>query len=141
MNHLSRIFLLFLLLAGVGCSAMNLTPQPPEEAIRGRVEKMMQAKTDEKWDIVYDLCDKDYRNKVSKEQFLQRKHNIGFVHYVIDQVKIKPSGTEAEVTLKLDMLMMGFLFEKTPTIQQWVKQNGKWYFLMKDEGNPFDEGN
>ncbi|MFZ5765699.1 MAG: hypothetical protein ACOY4H_08890 [Thermodesulfobacteriota bacterium] len=141
MSTVNRILLAVLLLASSACSTMNMTAQPPEEALRERVEQMMQAKTEEKWDIVYDLCDHAYRDKVSKEEFLKRKHNIGFVSYAVDQIAIKPSGAEADVTLKLDMLMMGFLFEKTPTVQQWVKEDGKWYFVMKDPGNPFDVEN
>jgi hypothetical protein len=127
------LFALFL----PGCATLQLADVNPEEALRARAAELSQAKTDNDWGKVYDLYDSKYRAQVSREDFIRRKHTIDFISSVIDQVKILPSGTEAEVMVKYDVLMMGFVFKDSPAIQYWVKENGKWYIQMREGEHPF----
>ncbi|MBI5557279.1 MAG: hypothetical protein HY885_06540 [Deltaproteobacteria bacterium] len=137
MNFCARYFAILIITLLPGCATLQLAAGNPEEALRARVTELSQAKTEDDWGKVYDLYDAKYRAQISRDDFIRRKHSISFITSTIDQVKILPSGTEAEVMVKYDVLMMGFVFKDSPTMQYWVKEKGKWYIQMKEGEHPF----
>lgn len=134
MRFLSITLLCLFLLASLsGCATMQLTEADPVDAVRKRATAMMEAKTNDKWDEVYEFYDSRYKARTSKEQFLKKRHSAGFITYSIGEVAVSPSGTEADVEVKVDLLVMGFILKDAPRTQHWIKEKGKWYLEVKEE--------
>jgi hypothetical protein len=133
-TFLSPLVLIFIL--AIGCASL---PQKisKEEALRNRVNALMQAKIDGKWDIVYDLYDSSYRKTLSREQFASRSRAMLFKNFSIETIEILPSGTEAKVKVRTDISMKGFDFKGAPENQNWIEENGKWFMKVKPQINPF----
>ena len=89
---LSPLILVFIL--AIGCASF---PQKisKEESLRKRVNALIQAKIDGRWDIVYDLYDSSYKKTLSREQFANRLRTMQFKNFSIETIEILPSGREA----------------------------------------------
>lgn len=105
----------------------------PEEALRQRVDLMMNAKVNDDWDMVYDLMDSSYRKRMTKKNFLKMNREILFSNYRFESLAIDPSGDTAAVKVKYDMSVKVFDFEDQVETQQWVRESGKWYLKAEKE--------
>jgi uncharacterized protein YceK len=123
------VVLIFLGLVISGCATFE--PTSPQKAIRERVEKLMDAKMNNDWATVYDLLSPAYREKVSKDGFVQKSRGLMFTGYTIDSIEIKPSGDKAVVELTYSVNMRGFEFKDNPETQQWVKKGWHWYMDLE----------
>lgn len=115
------------------CSTMSqrLSKQTPEEALRSRVEKLMNAKVNNDWAEVYDCLASSYRKEMAQKDFVQMKRDMRFIKYTIDSIEIQPSGDEAIVKLKYDVKMQSFDFNDRPETQHWIKEDGNWFEVIK----------
>ena len=131
---LSPLILVFIL--AIGCASF---PQKisKEESLRKRVNALIQAKIDRRWDIVYDLYDSSYKKTLSREQFANRLRTMQFKNFSIETIEILPSGREAEVKLKVDISMKGFDFKDAPEKQHWIEEKGNWFMKVMPQINPF----
>ncbi|MGB9500230.1 MAG: nuclear transport factor 2 family protein [Dissulfuribacterales bacterium] len=124
--------LILLIMAMFLISACRSLPfQSPEQALQNRVTRMMAARGDQNWAEVYEYLAPDYKNRVSKENFLGMKRDVLYGDFAVESIKIGPSGNEAVVTVKYDMTVMSFDVVDRRENQEWVKTGGKWYYQMK----------
>lgn len=126
------IILIFL----CGCATVPMTSSPPKEPLKRSVKKMMQAKVDGRWDLVYDYFDQGYKKKVSRQQFSGIPRSMFFHSFTIDSFELDPSGQKAVVKLTSTFSARGFRFDEVESVQNWKIENGQWVLIMKD-ANPF----
>lgn len=137
-----RMFLTLLpflaLILSIGCAHCPPPLQSPEESLQKRIEGLMQAKIDGKWDVVYTFYDASFRNAVAIENFAQKTKNITFKAFRIEKIKILSSRKEARVKVAIDISFQGFDFKDAPKSQHWIKEKGKWFLKVKPlSDNPF----
>jgi hypothetical protein len=129
------ILIVVLLILLTGCAAL---PHPsPEESLRARVEGLMQAKVDGKWDVVYGFFESSFRKTMSKEKYSNVPRGISFENFTIETIEILSSGKEATVNVKSDISMQGFTFKGAPEKQRWVKEGRQWFLKAKPRTHPF----
>ena len=126
--------LIVILLAGCAASTYLGTKQ---ETLEERVKNYMHAQSDGEWDHVYSFFHSSYRNKISKEAFVNRDRKLSFKRFEIEEITVLPSGDEATVKVLIDISMMGYLFPRAPQKQIWAKENGGWYVKGSDKTAPF----
>jgi len=132
----STILSSLVVILAIGCASF---PQQisKEESLRKRIDTLMQAKINGKWDIVYDHYDSSYRKTLPREQFANRSRSMQFKNFSIETIEILPSGKEAKVKVKSDISLQGFDFKGAPENQQWIEENGQWFLKVKPQKNPF----
>lgn len=113
------------------CAALQF--KSPEEALRQRVDEMMNAKVNNDWEIVYDLMDSSYKKRMTKRNFLNLNREMQFSNYRFDSLTIDSSGDTATVRVKYDMSVKVFDFEDQVEEQQWIREKGKWYLKVEKE--------
>jgi len=133
-QHIFLTLLPFLIFTIMGASPVQ---KKAEESLRKRVEGLMQAKVDGKWDVVYTYYDTGFRKAASQENFTKRSGRMDFKSFTIESLEILPSGNEATVKLKTDISMQGFDFKGKQEKQHWIKQDGEWFQKVNIGANPF----
>ena len=118
-----------------GCA--SFPQQRPEESLRKRVDALMQAKIEERWDAVYNLYDSSFRKTTPKEKFVYSTRNMRFKNFSIEEIEILPSGQEAKVKVRSDISVQGFDFKGVPEAQHWIREKGKWLLKVKTQQHPF----
>jgi hypothetical protein len=130
-----RVWVLCAMIAGLvfmqACAGMPF--KSSEEALRQRVDLMMNAKVADDWEVVYDLMDPSYQKRITKRNFLNMNREIQFSNYRFESLDIDPSGDTAVVKVKYDMSVKVFDFEDQVETQQWVRESGKWYLKVEKE--------
>ena len=128
-----KVLLVLIMAAAImnACSLMHR--EPPEEALRERVDAMMNARINNDWEKVYTYLDSSYRKNESKDSFLNKKRDANTTTFTIDQIDIQPSGAEATVKLKNDLNMKGFDLKNNLETQNWIKEDGQWYLQVKTD--------
>ncbi|MBC2714671.1 MAG: hypothetical protein HF978_05110 [Desulfobacteraceae bacterium] len=107
------------------CQLLHRTP--PEEAVRLRIEKFMNAKINKDWATAYTYFDSVYHEMVTKNQFERKISKMSFKGFTIESIKMDPSGDKATAIVKVDLNVQGFDFKGNPETQIWVKEQWKWY--------------
>ena len=125
----------FLLASTLTCSATE--QQSQDELLRKRVEELMQAKADGKWDVVYGLYNANFRNAVPGNSFANKPRTMRFKSFTIEKLEILPSGTEAVVEVKSNVEMQGFEFKGALNKQHWIKEGEQWFQKVRPKANPF----
>jgi len=118
------LFIVIISLASTACAALK--SKPPEEALRERVQGMMQAKNNKDWGTVYTYLDESFQKRESKEVFSKKIESMIFKAYTIEKIEILPSGKEATVKIKSDIQTKGFDFKGTPSTQHWIMEGREW---------------
>jgi len=118
------LFIAIISLASTACA--SLKNKAPEEALKERVQGMMQAKINKDWATVYTYFDESFQKRESKEVFSKKIESILFKTYTIEKIEISPSGKEATVKIKNDIQTKGFDFKGTPETQHWIMEGGEW---------------
>lgn len=130
-----RVWVFCAVIAGLfliqACAGMPF--KSSEEALRQRVDLMMNAKVNDDWDVVYDLMDSSYRKRMTKQNFLNMNREIQFSNYRFESFEIDPTGDTAIVKVKYDMSVKVFDFEDQLETQQWMREKGKWYLKVDKE--------
>lgn len=126
-------FLLFT--CAIGHSSQN----DDKSLLEDRVNVFMQAKSDNKWDVVYDLLDSKFKNRISKDSFLRKSRGIFFGEYTIDHLKIADDGNSATVAIKRNFSMHGKRFENQPVKQRWTKEEQQWFKVGKTFEDAFSK--
>ncbi|MCU0598039.1 MAG: hypothetical protein MUE70_02135 [Desulfobacterales bacterium] len=112
------------------CSCSTLPFGSSEEALRKRVEGMMNAKINDNWEEVYAYLDPVYRNKTPEKTFINFNREMAFKKYSIVSIEIQPSGTEAIVKVKQDLNVKIFDFKDQLDTQNWIKDGFTWYLKV-----------
>ncbi|MDA8405180.1 MAG: hypothetical protein M0Z56_13440 [Desulfobacteraceae bacterium] len=121
------LFFLFIVIISVASAACAvLQSKAPEEALRERVQGMMQAKINKDWGAVYTYFDESFQKRESKEVFSKKIGEIIFKTYTIESIEILPTGKDATVKIKSDIQAKGFDFKGTPETQHWIMEGGEW---------------
>jgi len=118
------LFIVMIALASTACAALR--SKAPDEALRERVQGMMQAKINKDWGTVYTYFDESFQKRESKEAFSNKIGSMIFKAYTIEKIEILPSGKEATVKIKGDIQAKGFDFKGTPSTQHWIMEGGEW---------------
>jgi hypothetical protein len=133
-SYRSVAILLVLIVAATTMNACSLMHhKPPEEALRKRVNEMMNARIGLDWDKVYSYFDSSYRKNESKESFLNKQRGAYTTAFTIEAIEIQPSGNDALVKMKYDLNMKGFDFKNNSETQNWIKEDGQWYLKIKTD--------
>ncbi len=123
------------------CQGLPMMPsQPPEEVLEKRVAGLMDAKVNQNWGSFYTYLDPSFKEKVSRQNFINRSRDVRFTDYSIQSIEIGPSGEEATVSVLYDMMARAFHFTDQRDTQKWLKKGGKWYLEMKPAGNAMQGG-
>jgi len=120
--------LIVILLAG--CAALS-SLNTKQETLEERVKNYMQAQIDGKWDHAYSFFDSSSREKVSRENYLHQFGKPSYKGFAIEEITMFPSGDQATVKVRIDLLVMGYVFPLVPT-QNWVKENGGWFLKWSE---------
>ena len=118
------LFIVIISLASTACAALK--SKAPDEALRERVQGMMQAKINKDWGAVYTYFDESFQKRESKEVFSNKIGGMVFKAYSIEKIEILPSGKEASVKIKSDIQAKGFNFKGTPETQHWIMEEREW---------------
>ena len=118
------LFIVIISLASTACAALK--SKAPDEALRERVQGMMQAKINKDWGAVYTYFDESFQKRESKEVFSKKIGEIIFKTYTIESIEILPTGKDATVKIKSDIQAKGFDFKGTPETQHWIMEGGEW---------------
>ncbi len=128
----TKLFSLVLIIVFAGLSACStFQRKPPQEALKERVEGLMEAKVNNNWTKVYTFYDPNFKKTTTQEGFAGMNRGVSFSNFSIESIDIAPSGTEATVKVKYDVSMKGFDFKGTPEIQKWIKEGSHWYLHIK----------
>ena len=122
------LFIVIISLASTACAALK--SKPPEEALKERVQGMMQAKINKDWGSVYTYFDESFQKRESKEVFSNKIGGIIFKAYTIESIEILPTGKDATVKIKSDIQTNGFDFKGTPETQHWIMEEGEWHLQV-----------
>jgi len=112
------------------CSCSTLPFQSSEEALRKRVEGMMNAKINDNWEEVYTYLDPVYRKKTPEKTFINFNREMVFTKFSIISIEIQPSGAEAIVKIKQDLNVKIFNFKDQLDTQNWIKDGYTWYLKI-----------
>ena len=126
MNYSRRILFLFIgvaLLFGIGY-LRTMTSGNTEEALRHRIVAEWEAKKNRNFGAVYDMAAEAYRQKVSRDIFLQRKH-VGIQKFSVKSLEMSESGKEALSEVEFTTKQMGFDFT-FKSKESWVWEGGEW---------------
>ncbi|MFP4533527.1 MAG: hypothetical protein ACLFNS_12670 [Desulfobacterales bacterium] len=138
MQKIGLIGILALLIFTLGACSLKNNRQPDEEALRQRVKNMMEAKIADDWGKVYDFQAPEYKQEVSKDQFLGINRNMSVLSYSIESIEMAPSGKEATVKVEFSASARGYEFSGMVNTQQWKKIKGTWYEKADtEESRPF----
>ncbi|MDM8515101.1 hypothetical protein QUF76_02790 [Desulfobacterales bacterium HSG16] len=102
---------------------MNL--RNTEDDLRKRVEGMLEARNNGYWDDVYDYYNKEYRDSITKKQFMNRPRGLRFIAYDIQVIEIQPSKTQAKVTIREEVSYKGRK-TKGQITTDWIIEEGRW---------------
>ena len=137
-NTVVFVGLLWVAVTLAGCALFSFTP--PEEVLRERVTDYMQARVDCRWGDVYNFFDSEYKNILSRDQFLGMSGPLDFLAFKIESIEVAPSEKEAIVMLRIDVEVRGFTFKDTPEKQTWVKDGRTWYIKISPKPKtPFEQ--
>ena len=119
-----------IVILSAGCAALSpLTPK--QETLEERVKNYMQAQIDGKWDIAYSFFEASYREKVTREAYVNRPKKMAYKGFAVDEITVLPPGDQATVKVRTDFSFMGYEFKRAPQMQNWVKEKGTWFLKAK----------
>jgi hypothetical protein len=125
-----------MLILSAGCAALS-SLNTKQETLEERVKNYMQAQIDGKWDQSYSFLHSSYREKVSKENYVQQDRKLSYKGFAIEEITMLPSGDEATVKVRIDLSFMGYVFPRAPQTQNWAKENGGWFLKWSEKTAPF----
>jgi hypothetical protein len=62
---------------------------------------------------------------------------LSYTGFAIEEIQMLPSGDQATVKVRIDIMAMTFNFKGVSQTQNWVKENGEWYVKSEPPKNPF----
>ena len=127
LRNFFSIVILILLVCSLGACSLKHMSHSDEEALRQRVDSMMQAKIADDWGKVYDFQAPEYKKEVPKDEFLGINRKMSVLRYSIASLEMAPSGKEATVEVKFAASVRGFEFDGMINTQQWINIKGTWY--------------
>ena len=132
MKRLINLFTIGLFLATFAPACVHLTGSDisDETILKNRINRVWEAKLKKDWNTVYDLCCLEYKQAVSRKQFLKGA-NLEVVRFEITDLQIFPEEKRAEVTISFDITYMSFQFKDSKTKEQWVWEDGNWFLKLK----------
>lgn len=121
-----------------GCAGLS-QPSTKEETLEERVNHYMQAKIDGKRALAYSFFAASSRETITRDNYVSRPRKLNYTGFSVEEITVLPSGDQAVVEVKLDLLFMGYNFKGAPQTQEWVKENGTWFvnFPAQPEKTPF----
>lgn len=128
-KSLNALFISILMLFGV--SACSTFPQrPADQAVRLRVEELMNAKINQDWGKAYTFFNSAYKENVPEREFFSNISKMEFKAFTIEAITVEPDGKHATVIMKTDISTNGFDLKGNRTTQQWVKEGRQWFLYM-----------
>jgi hypothetical protein len=128
-----------MLILSAGCAALSsVTAQ--KESLEERVQNYMQAQIEKKWDRAYTFFGSSARARITRESYVNRPRRAPYKGFVIDEIKVLPSGNQATVKVRIDVSYRGYNFEAMSQMQDWVKERGEWFVEPEppSQKNPFN---
>jgi hypothetical protein len=122
-----------------GCASLSPTPAT-QETLEERVRQYMQAQIDGNWDLAYSFYDSSSRREIRRESYISRPRKLSYKGFEIEEITGLPSGDQATVKVKIDLLYMGYNFKGAPQTQEWVKEKGAWFVNSRSQSRktPFN---
>lgn len=112
-----------------GCAALSSLIKK-QETLEERVKGYMQAQIDKEWDRAYSFFDSASRKEVPRGTYLNQPRKLSYTGFRIEEITVLPSGDQATVRVRIDLLFMGYEFKGDkggPERQEWVKEKGAWF--------------
>lgn len=116
-----------------------------EKRLSDRVSEFWSALRDQEWAKTYDLLIPQYRQEVSREEYLSKKALNEYISHRVDWVQV----TKVRPLLGLVRVVYEFkvddpTFTKQPiqegsVMEVWVKIDGQWYRDVKKETDEMEE--
>ncbi len=130
-KHWMLVLLMILMMLGMS-SCATFPFRSSEEALRSRVEEMMNARMDDDWEKVYTYLDPAYQRRISKKDFMNIRREMDYTRYSIESIEIGPSGNDAVVKVRQDVNVKIFDFKNQSETQNWIKDGWTWYLKVAD---------
>lgn len=129
--------LLFSMLCLSGCAAGShkkiATPAESEKELRAAVTQFHEAKIAGDWERVHAFFYEPYKRSTTKLQFMATPRKLKIKAFSIETISFDAAFLKAEVMVKLDVEMKGFLFKETPQKQNWIIENDRWVNVVSPE--------
>lgn len=137
------VFISFSLLFAVYLSACagssrknTVSPEAAEKNLRTRITQFHEAKIAGDWARTYTFLDAAYKRENSLAQFATAPRKTRIKAFSIDTISFDTDYQQAEVMVKLDMEIKGFVFPNTPQKQFWILENNQWVNLVSSADSP-----
>jgi len=131
-THRSCIGIAFVIMVVIiaGCSALR-TITDMKTSLRDRVTDYMDARMQGDKAKSHAFFSRESKERIPREKYLSIPQTISYVSYAIDTIDIADTEKEAEVTVKIDIKIMTFVFKGITQTQQWLWENGSWCIDVK----------
>jgi hypothetical protein len=101
--------------------------RPADQAVRLRVEELMNAKVNKDWVKAYTFFESTYKKTLPEYQFLSNMSKMEFKTFTIGSITMAPDEKSATAIIKSDIILNGMEFKGNRSTQQWVKEGGQWF--------------
>ena len=126
-----------MLILSAGCAGLS-SITGKQESLEERVKNYIQAQIDQKWDRAYEFFDSSSRERMTRENYLNRTRKLPYKGFTIEEIKILPPGDQATVKIRIDISYMAYDFKGVSHTQNWVKERGGWFVKVEQTGiTPF----
>ena len=125
-----------MLISSAGCAGFS-SITAKQEPLEERVRNYLQAQIDRKWDRAYEFFDSSSRKAIVRESYVHRTRTLSYTGFTIEEMNILPSGDQATVKVRIDVMAMAFNFKGVSQTQNWVKEGGEWFVKSEPPKNPF----
>ena len=125
-----------ILISAAGCAGLS-SIAVKQESLEERVRNYLQAQIDRKWDRAYEFLDSSSRKTTVRESYVYRTRQLSYTGFAIEEIHMLPSGDQATVKVRIDVMAMTFNFKGVSQTQNWVKESGEWFVKSEPPQNPF----
>jgi hypothetical protein len=125
-----------MLILSAGCAALS-SITAKQESLEERIRNYLQAQIDRKWDRAYEFLDSSSRKTIVRESYVYRTRKLSYTGFAIEEINMLPSGDQATVKVRVDVMAMTFNFKGVSQTQDWVKERGEWFVKPEPPKNPF----
>ena len=126
----ANIVLVIALVLLTGCSIIQTTTDKTI-VLKNRVSDYMDARMKGDKENSYLFFSRESEKRIPREKYMSIPQTIAYVSYTIDTIDIADTGKEADVTVKVDIKIMTFVFKGITQTQQWLWESGTWCIDIK----------
>lgn len=114
----------------------SVRPAGEEAALAKRVDQFWQAREADRWDLVYQFCDPQFRERVSLDEFLQKKALRAYFAHSVDWTEVSGDTGTVRLTSKYritDPALSKLDPQEDTMLEKWVKVDGVWYLHVSEQ--------